>query len=184
MNFIKTSMKFFVILLVPFQLSAQHASLQLSTPIGVQNPVDDESTASVFANQDQWEEVASARTVNSRTFIMPDGQTIIHNSHRPLNYYNASGELTPIDHTLKLNNDGKGWSAMQQPHPVFVYADGSFALSMDHDQLCSFGKNCLVNGNWNYTGNNITVDNDNVITMHDVVPGVSKVMDVRENAVK
>ncbi|HTL80518.1 MAG TPA: hypothetical protein VL651_02375, partial [Bacteroidia bacterium] len=174
----------FLIILLPFHLFAQNAVTQLSAPIKAANPDDNESAASIFADRAQWQEVVSERKLNSRTYITPDGKTIIRNSSKALNYYNLSGELVPIDPALTLNSDGKGWSAMNQPHPVYVYPDGSFALSMDHDQLCSFGKNCSVNGNWNYDSRNITVDNNNTIVMHDVVPGVSRITNIRENAVK
>ena len=48
----------------------------------------------------------------------------------------------------------------------------------------SFGKNCLVNGQWNYDWQYLSVNGDNKVFMNDVVPGVDKIMDFRENGLK
>src|SRR5688572_10735586 len=59
--------------------------------------------------QHTWKENISARTLYTNSFTTPDGRIVNRYSKRPINYYNAAGELIPIDPSMKYSGDG--WSA-------------------------------------------------------------------------
>ena len=126
-----------------------------------------------------WNEDIEARTVHTSTYYSEDGQIKIVNSQVPINYYNSSNQLLPIDYQLK--REGPCWAAMQQAFPTYLNEDGSFALTMDNGQKITLGVQCTLNGTplsskFKFTGNSVLLEN--------IVPGIDKQLEFRENSVK
>ncbi|MBI3510658.1 MAG: gliding motility-associated C-terminal domain-containing protein [Bacteroidetes bacterium] len=181
MNFIRQLMKLlFPLLITPVLSAQQYFPAGLNAPLQTSEK-DSTSSRALLADRDQWQEVVTERKLNSSTYITPDGRVIVHTCERPINYYRENGDLVPINSTLSPMENG-GWSATDQPHPVYFYSDGSMALSTLNGELFSFGNNCKVNGTWNFSGN-ISVE-DNRCLMNNVVPGVNRIVEMHENAVK
>ena len=132
-----------------------------------------------LSDQSTWTEIISERKQYSSTYKTPEGQTVTSYSTRPLNYYDATGHLVPIDPSLKPNGDG--WNASNQPNPTYLYPDGSAAVSINKCTRFTFGKNCFINDQPITTK---AVSKKNEIIYPDVVPGIDKQFLFYENAIK
>lgn len=126
-----------------------------------------------------WTEDVSSRTLYSSLYKSTDGQIKAVYSKKPIHYYNEKNELIPIDDKLKEEN-GK-WIAKQQPHPVFLNADGSFGINITKNETVVFSKNLKINGQstqnkFQFTGNETTIEN--------IIPGIDKQLIFKENSVK
>ncbi len=127
-----------------------------------------------------WIESIQERTIFSSSFLSDDGQIKIIQSKQPINYYNASNTLVPIDWKLRrLSNDS--WAAIDQPSPTYLHSDGSFSLTTSNQQFFTLGKNCKIN---NQIIKSSFEFNDNFITINDVIPGVDKQILFNENRIK
>lgn len=127
-----------------------------------------------------WTEDKIARTLYTSTYLSNDGQIKIIQSKRPINYYNSSNLLVPIDPNLK-QFDAHSWSAIDQPQPTYLHDDATFSLTLENKDLITLGKNCKINGEtikteFEFAGNFTNVFN--------VIPGVHKEINFHENAVK
>ena len=138
------------------------------------------SPESEWKDRKQWKEDISKRTIFSSTFRAPDRRIIFHFSKAPLNYYDAAGILQPIDADLKPS--GNNWSAPNQPYPTYLFQDGSAAVSIDNGEQFVFNKNCKINGQ-EFT-NTIPFLKENIAKAIDVIPGVDKIYEFRENGIE
>lgn len=128
----------------------------------------------------KWIEKISERTLFSSTFLSNDGQIKIVQSKRPINYYNSSKILVPIDSELKTINS-HSWGAIDQPNPTYLYEDGTFSLTLNTSNRVTLGKNCSINGQ-KIKGD--FVFKGNMVNMINVLPGINKEIFFYENTVK
>lgn len=127
-----------------------------------------------------WIEDVSKRTVYSSTYFSSNKEDIkILQSSRPVNYYDQSGLLVPIN--KELRKEGNEWIADAQPYPTYLYADGSSAISLGDGHVLKFGINCSFNDQ--PLSNNFVVNNNDV-QFDSGYSGISKELVYRENGVK
>lgn len=126
-----------------------------------------------------WIEQEDKRTLYSSAYTAPGGRIITRYSSRPINYYNDDGQLLPVN--AAMMPDANGWSATAQPHPIYLYNDGSTALSISRDSRLIFNKSCIINGE---KASGRIVANGNNFTVENIVNGIDKEYIFRENAVK
>jgi len=169
--------------LFTFALLALSASLPLTAqqpvPMSLQAPVE-EGNPKLLADREQWTEIESERTLKSRRFRTPDGRTIIHFSSRPLCFADQAGRLQAIEISPKETSEG--WSAAQQPYPVFLSKDGSGRLSLGEGKSFSFSRDANINGEPISCG--AGEQEGDRITFRNVLPGIDKLWEFRENALK
>jgi gliding motility-associated-like protein len=154
-------------------LRAQSLSARLSPSITETVPKE------TLPDRSEWIEEEDKRTLYSSTYTAPGGYVITNNSTRPVNYFDVSGKLVPIDPSMKGNADG--WSAISQPHPVYFNNDGSTALSISINEKLYFNRNCTINGE--KVNVNITEKADRFLVAN-IVPNIDKEYIFRENGVK
>ena len=156
------------------------AFAQLNTPLVPETQIDDpNSVKETLPDKNLWIEKQEERTLYSSSYTVPVGQQIIHYSARPINYFNENGKLIRID--ASLYPSANGWSATNQPNPVYLNFDGSTELSISKNERLSFNKNCLVNGI--QSSGTIKAKGNNIL-IEDFVPGIDKEYNFRENGVK
>jgi len=86
----------------------------------------------------------SKRSLFSSMYTTPDGNVICRSSAQPLNYYDATGKLQPIN--IELHSDSRGWVVDQQPNPCYFHSDRSTAISLENADDITFNMNCSING--------------------------------------
>lgn len=126
-----------------------------------------------------WTEDELLRTPHTSTFRSNDGQIKTHSSQRPINYYNKDGKLVPINKDLRPSDNG--WSAQDQPHPTYLFKDGSFAFTLNKGGLFKMGADCKMNDQEASLDPKVT---GNQILMKDIFPEIDKQLLFLENAVK
>ncbi len=99
-------------------------------------------------------------------------EIIIEKGYDNLNYTDANGWMRAVDTKLKPSADG--WSAEQQEIPVYLYHDGSTALSLGGGALMTFNKNVQFNGQ-GISINNYTAG-DNGMYIKNVAPNTDKII--------
>ena len=139
-----------------------------------------EGERNILEDQSQWKEVESERKIFSSTFITPDGRIIMHYSKLPVNYYNSSGILVPVN--LKPSFSSKGLSATNQPNEVSVLSNGAVEITTNDNSKIVFSKNCKINGT-EIIPSELKQDGVNV-TMVTGISGVSKTFEFRYNSLK
>jgi gliding motility-associated-like protein len=127
-----------------------------------------------------WTEDIEARTLTTATYLSNDGQIKIDQSARPINYYNSSNILVPIDAKLRKNADNS-WSAANQPQPTYLFQDGSYALTIDKTAQLRLGKKAKIGDQ--FIESKVSLSG-NTATYYNVIPGVDKELIFYENAVK
>jgi gliding motility-associated-like protein len=148
---------------------------ELSSPM-----TSGDSARNIAEEKKSWTEISGKRTLNSRSYVTPSGSTMIEQCARPINYY-VNGQLEPIDATIKISEDD-GWVAKNQPFPVYISRDGSYALTSSSGQRMIFGSDASYN---DHTKSNPEfVSSENQILFYNVAPGVHRQLDIRENGVK
>jgi len=102
-------------------------------------------------NQDYKEEIEK-RTTTSRTFDDGQGNVVIQYSSKNINYSDSENKFQPINTSLvsftssSESVDGIGfWAATEQQFPVYLYEDGSTALTSDDKKNIVFNQNCKIN---------------------------------------
>jgi hypothetical protein len=163
-----------------FTLKAQSSFPGLNAGLLPVAPVQSTGEKEKLSDPKTWTEVESERKLFSSAYKTPEGQVVVSYSSRPLNYYDESGKLVPIDPSLAPDNNG-GYSATHQPFPTSLKPDGSVAISLGKSGSFHFGMNCKVNGEH---GKNEIQRKGNEIILPDVGNGVDKQFIFYENAVK
>ena len=126
-----------------------------------------------------WTEDITLRTVYTSTYRSNDGQIKTHSSQRPINYYNEDGKLVPINKDLHPSEDG--WSAQNQPHPTYLFEDGSYALTLGNGGLFKMGVDCKMNDQQASLNTKVK---GNQILLKDIFHEVDKQLLFLENSVK
>lgn len=126
-----------------------------------------------------WEEDILQRTLYSATYYGPHDQIKVRTSSVPIHYYNDQGVLVRINIVPVKVND-QLFSASEQEHPTFFAANGSISLSVDENQLVTFGGNNQFNGHklefdYQQRGQSFVGENNE---------GIIKEIVFRENGVK
>lgn len=156
------------------QLLSQKNSSNLAACL---NP---EGERNILEDRSQWKEAESERKIYSSTFVTPDGRIIMHYSKQPVNYYNTSGALVPVD--LKPSLSAKGLSASSQPNEVSVLNNGAVEVSTNDNSKIVFSKNSKINGaavipfDLKQEGVNVT--------MNTGISGIYKTFEFRYNSLK
>jgi gliding motility-associated-like protein len=180
MNY-RSAVKILFPVLFPVVLFAQERTSLSTMSSAIARPSRDASEESVNLNdRKNWVENVSERTVYSSRFTTPDGHVICHYSKQPLNYSDASGNLQPIDFTMKSSDNG--WSAVAQPFPTFLNSDGSAAVSPAKDLQFVFGKNVSVNGN--PVPARVPVMMEHMAKISNIIPGMDKEYGFKLNGIK
>jgi gliding motility-associated-like protein len=173
----------YVIGLISFSLLFVNSSFaQLESEIfGLSKSItsEDEVKQQLATN---WDEDVSLRTVLSSTFFSEDGQIKIIQSSVPINYYNSSNQIVPIESELKLMSDDR-WAALQQPFPTYLNSNGSFELTLSDNKFINFGKSGSINGLEVEFVSIDMVDGVSAVMLSNI-PGIKKELMFRENGVK
>jgi hypothetical protein len=120
----------------------------------------------------EWYEQIDKRTLKTRTYKGTGNQVIVETGYDNLNFTDADGWLRAVN--TKLTASSNGWSAEQQETPVYLYHDGSTALSLGGNDLMLFNKNVQFNGKGIST-NGYTVG-DNGMYIKNTVPNTDKII--------
>jgi len=109
-----------------------------------------------FADSGQLYERLDKRTLKSRTYtdINDPSKVVIESGYTNLNYTDEQGWLRAVD--TKLKPVTNGWAAAQQETPVYLYNDGSTAISLGNHSLMVFNKDVRFNTS-DISTNNYTV---------------------------
>ena len=148
-------------------------------------PVNVPSDNSVLENEHgdeptEWTEIVTERTLYSSSFRSQDGQIKQVFSSNPIHYTDASGRLQPI--ITDLESDGSGnWKATRQPHPVYLYSNGSFALSSVNGDPLKLGAEVHVNGQPFTAAGTLT---GNRMIQRSSADHLSRIIDILENGVE
>jgi len=134
----------FLLMLMIGKLNFAQRSSSLTAALSPSATIEDpNATKEKLSDPATWTEDISKRTVYSSTYRTPEGQVVISNSSRPVNYY-VNGTLKTID--PKLKTSAEGWSATDQPYPTYLFTDGSAAITVADNAKMIFGKNGEING--------------------------------------
>lgn len=166
-----------LVLLLLFYFNSGFLFSQKATPSSNLNP---EGERNILEDRSQWKEVESERKIYSSTFVTPDGRIIMHYSKLPVNYYNTSGVLVPVD--LKPSISAKGLSATNQPNEVSVLSNGAVEVTTNDNSKIVFSKNCKINGT-EIIPSELKQDGLNA-TMATGISGISKTFEFRYNSLK
>ncbi len=120
------------------------------------------------------------RTLTSRTFKGDKGQILIQQSSKNINYFDGEKKLQPINHRLQTFENG--WWAPHQQFPVYLFKDGSTAVSSEEGDKIIFNRNCKINGN-DITISDFTVGEDGMY-IENFSAGIDKRIWVRENEIE
>lgn len=170
---------FFPILVVLTSVDAQQFyRTELATAIQV--PKNDSSVTRNFEEEKKsWKEIPEKRTLNSSSWTTPSGSIMTQYSSRAINY-NKNGSLVPIN--PNISEDENGWAANDQPYPVRVNSDGSFELTTIDHQSMLFGAGTMINDQ--ETEPSDVYASSNAVLFKNIIPGVDRQIDVRENGAK
>ena len=179
-NPLRTLTMFSFLLAAAHPVKAQSYFPGLSAGLNPNTQVQNGEEKEKLSDPKTWTEIESERKLFSSTYKTPEGQTVISYSSRPLNYYDDSGRLVPIDPSLAPDKNG-GYSATHQPFPTFLQPDGSATVSLGKAGLFHFGMDPKVNGQY---GKNEMQRKGNEIFFPNVSNGVDKQFLFYENAIK
>lgn len=161
------------ILLILFSVEINSYSQNVSNldPSGERNILEDRS---------QWKEILSERKIYSSTFLTPDGRTITHYSKQPVNYYNNSGMLVPIN-TIPVSSS-KGLTAADQPNAVTLLNTGAVEIKLADGTTMTYSNNAEFMGQ--KTNSGIIEQKGCSAIMKNILPGIDKTFEFRFNSLK
>ena len=139
-----------------------------------------EEQRNILEDRQQWREVESERKMFSSTFVTQDGRIITQYSKQPINYYNASGALVPVDITPTFSN--RGLSSYNQPNAVSVLTNGVVEINTGDHSTILFSKKCTING-VDISGSELKQDGA-FASMNTNIPNITKTFEFRFNGVK
>lgn len=113
---------------------AQHPSCRI-------NPEQEKS--SFFSNRSEWFELREKRDSHHAFWQHPDGRIMIENSQKPI-HFKKNNNWERINPTITPS--GNGWTAANQPHPIYIHNNGSFQTDFGQSASCLFAEECSVNG--------------------------------------
>jgi gliding motility-associated-like protein len=173
----RTHYLLFLFVLFSTFLPAQTLLSGLNAPLAP-SPVTGENRETL-SDPSTWTELEEKRTLFTSTYKTPEGQTVISNSTRPLNYY-KDGKLVPVNPHLKLYPEG--YAAKDQPFPTFFNRDLTASVSLGNGERLTFGKKVTINGaEPEYEPFNVEGDE---ILLKNIFPGIDKQFLYYENAIK
>lgn len=127
-----------------------------------------------------WEEIVSERTLFSNSHTAPNGLVKSVFSKIPIHYLDNNGVLQPINPNLKKESETH-WSALNQAHPVHVFSNGAFSLSLEDDLHLTVGNKSVINGQ--EVHGNFEIEGNHGIH-YNLMDGIDKEFFVKENAIK
>ena len=134
----------------------------------------------ILEDRSQWKEVEAERKIFSSTYVTPDGRIITEYCKQPINYYNSSGTLVPIN--IIPVSSSKGLSAINQPNEVSVLKNGSVEINVATNSKIVFSEKCKING-IEISNSELKQDGANAI-MSTSHTGVTKTFEFRFNSLK
>lgn len=140
---------------------------------------NEESAVTDLPPRSTWEENIADRTLNSRSWRLPDGRIVFQQSKRPVCYSSPTGELLPVDPDIRPCDNG--WHAPFQMFPTFIGHDGRTELSIGKELRVRFNMHCKLNGN---PAEVTARQENNKIRFANFFNGVDKEILVRENSFK
>lgn len=141
------------------------------------NPVQERN---ILEDRTQWKEVESERKVFSSTYVTPDGRIITEYCKQPINYYNSTGDLVPID--VIPHTSSKGLSATNQPNEVSVLTNGAVEINIGDNSKIVFSEKCKING-VEILNSELKQDGANAFMLTSL-SGVTKTFEFRFNSLK
>lgn len=119
------------------------------------------------------------RTYTSRTFIAADGQVVIQNSLKRINYKDSENNFQVLSEKLKPIDNG--WGAERQEFPGYLTKSGSTEIKMGAQRI-SFNRNCKINSN-DLNLNDYTVG-ENGMYAKNVAASIDKKIVFNENRIE
>ncbi len=160
------------------QLPASYPDL--NTPLIPETIIQSDDPSEKLPPRSTWIENESERTVYSSSYKTPDGQVVLRYSKKPINYHDKSGRLVPIDPIMAP--DANGWSAMNQPYPVFHNEDGTSEISLGDGKRMKLNQGHAINGLKGSGDLVVGINND--VWFKNVIPDIDKHVLFFENAIK
>jgi gliding motility-associated-like protein len=158
-----------------------HAQQIDKTPFGFNHPLvhHAKDTAAPVV----WSEVIEDRSIYSSSFKSDDGQIKIEYSKVPINYFNATKQLVPINPTLKeVSKHSALWAALDQPFPTWLFANGAFGITVGENTTMHVGDQLMLNGTA-MKRSNVQRTNNRAVQQFSGT-GISRILDFFENAVE
>lgn len=123
-----------------------------------------------------WTEIESARTLNSASYVKPDGTTINYFSREAVNYVDDEGNLQPVSTIPYV--DHWGWHAKDQKTPFSVLPTGRIRSGgISFSSLHSFNGNT----SFDYPIYKLTAD---TLILEGIQSGIDKCFQFRNNGIK
>ena len=124
-----------------------------------------------------WEEIVAERTLNSSSYVKPDGTIVHYFSKEAVNYLDANNQWIPVSTLPKIDSDG--WHANQQKTPFSVSKDGSVSTGG-----FIFSQTKEWNGSIeNFNQSNTSLVKDTLL-FEDYLPNIDKYFQFRNNGIK
>ncbi len=165
--------------------------LACSYVLGQQTALQQESGAFTLLHQPEvhtarierlgWQELPEHRRRNSAAYKAPDGAIQMVTSAQTLNYFNARGELVPVD--IRPKNHPEGFAALDQPTGMLCHLDGGFSFqTLDEERSPVYSIPVSVNGE--QVSSSIPEKINQQIWFNGIVPNVARIVEFRHSALK
>lgn len=124
-----------------------------------------------------WNEIISERTLNSSSYVKPDGTVVNYFSKEAVNYLDTNNQWMPVSTLPKT--DSEGWHANQQKTSFSVSKDGSVSTGGFIFSQTKELNGSIENFNWI----NTALEKDTLL-FEDYLPNIDKYFQFRNNGIK